>query len=329
MQFNKELSQRVLVLDGAMGTMIQRHNLTENDFRGTRFANHSVNLKGCNDLLCLTRPDIIADIHRQYLLAGADIIETNSFNANTLSMGEYQLDDSVVDEINLAAARLARAEVDRLKAENGHIAWVAGSVGPGNISLSIAATTAAGHKFTFDEVAEAYRRQAAKLIEGGVDLLLLETIFDTLNAKASIYGVRRAIAESSRPDIPLMISVTLTERGRTLSGQTLKAFVASIAHANPIAVGLNCGFGADMMAPFIEQLQDIPFYVSIHPNAGLPDEMGLYTETPESMAATIASYLQRGWLNIVGGCCGTTPAHIAAIVREAAKAYPRIKPAET
>lgn len=328
MQFYKELSQRVLVLDGAMGTMIQHHNLTENDFRGTRFANHSVNLKGCNDLLCLTRPDIIAGIHRQYLLAGADIIETNTFNANTLSMGEYQLPDSVVDEINLAAARLARAEVDRLKAETGRLAWVAGSVGPGNISLSIAATTASGHKVTFDEVAEAYRRQAAKLIEGGVDLLLLETIFDTLNAKASIYGVRQAIAESARPDIPLMISVTLTEQGRTLSGQTLKAFVASVAHANPIAIGLNCGFGADMMAPFIEQLQDIPFYVSIHPNAGLPDEMGLYTETPDSMAATIASYLQRGWLNIVGGCCGTTPAHIAAIAREAVKASSRIKPAE-
>lgn len=316
-RIEESLRERVLVLDGAMGTMIQRRGLSEEDFRGSLDIDPKVKVKGNNDLLCLTRPDVIRDIHRAYIEAGADIIETNSFNANAISMSDYGL-AGMVGEINRAAARLARAEADA--AERG--VFVAGSVGPSNVSLSIAG---AGGGVTFDSLTEAFREQCAALIEGGVDLLLLETIFDTLNAKAAIAGAKRAIAESGR-DIPLMISVTLTPQGRTISGQTLEAFVSSIGHAGALTLGLNCSFGAEEMEQYVASLKDKPYYITVHPNAGLPDELGNYTESPEKMAETLGKFLDEGWVNIVGGCCGTTPEHIRAIARRAHEAAPRRRP---
>ena len=316
-RITEEAEKRVLVLDGAMGTMIQRYGLTEEDFRGDLPIESGIKVKGCNDLLCITRPDIIAEIHKAYIEAGADIIETNSFNANSVSMAEYGL-SGMVGEINRASARIARAAAD---AVDGRV-LVAGSVGPSNVALSIAGTSS---DVSFDMMAEAFREQCAALIEGGVDLLLLETIFDTLNAKAAILGARRAIAESGK-EIPLMISATLTPQGRTLSGQTLEAFLDSISHAGAVSVGLNCSFGAEEMGKYVEIIAKQPYLVSIHPNAGLPDELGNYTETPEKMARTLKGYLDRGLLNIVGGCCGTTPEHIRQIVLAARDAAPRKVP---
>lgn len=307
---------KILILDGAMGTMIQRHNLSESDFRGNLPIPPDVRVKGANDLLCLTRPDVIADIHRAYINAGADIIETNSFNANRISMAEYGAGE-LVASINERAAAIAREAADGA----GHRVLVAGSMGPSNVSLSIAE---AGAGVDFETMAEAYREQAAALIRGGVDILLLETVFDSLNAKAALAGVRDAIGGCGRAP-KLMVSVTLTEQGRTLSGQTLRAFVNSIRHARPNIVGLNCGFGAENLAPYLEELQDLPCMISMHPNAGLPDELGNYTESPEKMAAHLDPWLRRGWLNIIGGCCGTTPDHIRAIaemVKGSPKRYP-------
>lgn len=318
-----ELRRRVLVLDGAMGTMIQRYGLGEADFRGARFADYLGVLKGCNDVLCLTRPDVVSEIHEAYLRAGADIIETNTFNANAVSMAEYSL-VPYVREINLAGARLAREAVARHEADTGRRAYVAGSVGPSNVSLSLI-VGAEDATIDFDFVAETYREQCAALIEGGVDVILLETIFDTLNAKAAIYGLEQAMDAAGRR-VPVMISVTLTESGRTLAGQTIEAVLASVEHVGPLSIGLNCGFGAEGMKPWLERLQAAPYFVSLYPNAGLPDEMGRYCATPESMAATLGEYLDRRWLNIVGGCCGTTPAHIAAIAGLAAQATPRRVP---
>lgn len=308
---NEALKRRVLVLDGAMGTMIQRLDLSESDFRGAEFAQWPSPLKGCNDLLCLTRSADIAAIHRQYLQAGADIIETNTFNANAISMADYGLQHRVRD-INLAGARIAREVA-------GENAWVAGSMGPTNVSLSMPT----GCLQTFDALADAYCTQASALIEGGVDLLLLETIFDPINAKAAVAGIRRAMSVKGK-ELPLMISVTLTETGRLLSGQMLPAFVMAIEHARPLSVGLNCGFGADTMLKHLSLLADSPYYVSAHPNAGLPDEMGRYVETPEKMAVDVGRMLDGGKVNIIGGCCGTTPDHIAAIARLAREAKPRI-----
>ena len=320
--FISALRQRVLVLDGAMGTMIQRLSLTEEDFRGDRFADSSVKLKGCNDLLCLTCPEAVAGIHRSYIEAGADIIETDTFNANAVSLAEYGLSD-LAAEINTAGARVARQEADRAAAE-GRKVFVAGSMGPGNVSLSMP-QDADGPQVGFDYMAGAYRVQAKALIEGGVDILLLETIFDTLNAKAAVYGIHAAIRETGK-ETPLMLSVTLTENGRTLSGQTLDAFVASMMHSGAVSVGLNCGFGAGDMAPYVAALQKYGFYISLHPNAGLPDEMGRYVETPEKMAAVMGRYLADGMLNIAGGCCGTTPEHIRAIADVARRSPRRIPP---
>ncbi len=319
LDFIKALEERVMILDGAMGTMIQRNYLTESDFRGSRFADSRILLRGCNDLLCLTRPDVISSIHRQYIEAGADIIETNTFNANAISLAEYGL-DSLVEEINTAAAGLARAAADAA----GRKVFVAGSVGPSSISLSM---PSGPDSVTFDRMAEAYRSQVSALITGGVDIILLETIFDTLNAKAAIYGVKQAFDECGR-ELPLMLSVTLTESGRTLSGQDIDAFVASTLYAGAVSVGLNCGFGAEGMAPYVEALQKYGLQVSLHPNAGLPDEMGQYTQTPEIMADALRKYLDKGWLNIVGGCCGTTPEHIAAIAKVARRAPVRQMPLE-
>lgn len=321
------VGQRVLVLDGAMGTMIQREGLSEADFRGRRFEAVDARLKGCNDLLCITRPDVIAKIHRGYLEAGADIIETNSFNANAVSLADYGLSDAV-KEINLAAARLARKVADDFLAEHpGRACWVAGSVGPTSKSLSMSQgiDDSGEQHVDWDVLVDTYQEQIGALIDGGVDVILIETIFDGLNAKAAIFAARRAMEGSGRR-VPLMLSVTLTESGRTLAGQTLEAFVATVMHGEPLSIGLNCGFGADGMAKYVEALQGYPVAVSAYPNAGLPNEMGQYDETPETMVEKIRPMLQRGLLNIVGGCCGTTPEHIAAIAAVASTEAPRAIP---
>ncbi|MDE7160001.1 MAG: methionine synthase [Muribaculaceae bacterium] len=324
----EELKTRVLVLDGAMGTMIQRHALSEEDFRGEEFRGLPGVLKGCNDLLTLTRPDIILGIHDAYLEAGADIIETNTFNANAISLREYGLED-MVERINREGARLARESAARHEARTGRRAYVAGSVGPSNVALSMPRTPGEAAVCDFATMAASYEEQCLALMRGGVDLILLETIFDTLNAKAAIYGLwsaRERISAEGGTAVPVMVSVTLTQTGRTLSGQTIRAFLASVAHVEPLSVGLNCGFGAEQMESWLEEMQDAPYYISIHPNAGLPDEMGNYSETPERMASVLGKYLDRGWLNIVGGCCGTTPAHIATIASVARDAVPRVVP---
>lgn len=311
--------QRIIILDGAFGTMLQTLNLSENDFRGSRFASHSANLRGCNDVLCLTSPEAVAGIHRQYLEAGADIIETNSFNANAISLADYNLSD-LAAEINMAAARIAREEAHRYRAATGKEKFVAGSVGPTNKSLTIAVTL--NDDIDWDTMANAYEAQITALIKGGVDLLIIETIFDTLNAKAAIYAAEKSF-EATGITLPVILSVTLTESGRTLSGQSLEAFCATVAHANPFAVGLNCGFGIDGMIPHIATLQNLVPRVSVYANAGLPDKLGRYNETPQMMVDALIPLFKSGLLNIVGGCCGTTPAHIEAIANEAAKYAPR------
>lgn len=317
------LDQRILVLDGAMGTMIQRYGLGEREFRGERFAHTDVELKGNNDLLCLTAPHIIDEIHRAYLEAGADIIETNSFNANAISMADYRL-EGAVREINLAAARLARQAADDYStAEKPR--FVAGSVGPTNKSCSMSpdVENPALRSLHFDTLAAAYREQMEALVEGGVDLLLVETIFDTLNAKAALWAARQAM-ESAGREVPVVLSVTVTESGRTLSGQTLEAFLTSVSHASLLAVGLNCSFGARDMKPWLQRLAAMaPCYVSAYPNAGLPNQLGEYDETPQSMAVQIKEFIDEGLVNIVGGCCGTTPEHIAAYRELVAGAAPR------
>ncbi|MDE6489841.1 MAG: methionine synthase [Muribaculaceae bacterium] len=309
-------SQRVLVLDGAMGTMIQAAGLDESDFRGSRFAGSTPALKGLNDILVITRPEVILGIHRQYIEAGADIITTDSFNANAISLADYGLAE-MAEEINTEAARLARRAADEAPERR----WVAGSMGPTNRSLSIPDDSGT----TFDDLARAYETQARGLILGGVDLLLIETIFDGLNAKAAVYGSRRAMVATGIR-LPLMLSVTLTEAGRTLSGQTLDALAASVSHASPWAISLNCGFGADGLVPHLSSMQPIAAAIGVYPNAGLPNAMGQYDETPATMAAKLKPVLDRRMINIVGGCCGTTPDHIAAIAAIARKARPRTVP---
>lgn len=311
-----ELGRRVLVLDGAMGTMIQSYSPTEADFRGSLFTGSDVPLNGLNDLLTLTRPDIIESIHRQYLSAGADIIETNSFNANAVSLAEYGM-EHIVDRLNHAAATLARKVADEFPGT-----FVAGSMGPTSKSLSMASDIDDGNNMDFDTLSDTYHSQALALIRGGVDALLIETVFDGLNAKAAVHGARRAMAEAGTR-VPIMISVTLTESGRTLSGQTLEALFASVSHAHPISIGLNCGFGADGMVAHIDALDRLPAAVSMYPNAGLPNAMGQYDETPEMMAGTLKPYIEAGRLNIVGGCCGTTPGHIARLAELVRNATPR------
>ena len=322
------LEQRILILDGAMGTMIQRYGLSEQEFRGERFAHTDVELKGNNDLLCLTAPQIIDEIHRAYLEAGADIIETNSFNANAISMADYRL-EGLVREMNLAAARIARRAADAYSTPEKP-RFVAGSVGPTNKSCSISpdVENPALRSLHFDTLAAAYREQMEALIEGGVDLLLVETIFDTLNAKAALWGARQAM-ESTGREVPIALSVTVTESGRTLSGQTLEAFLTAVSHAPILSVGLNCSFGARDMKPWLQRLAAIaPCYVSAYPNAGLPNQLGEYDETPQSMAVQIKEFIDEGLVNIVGGCCGTTPEHIAAyqtLVTDAAPRRPAAK----
>ena len=306
--------RRILILDGAMGTMIQQYDLREEDFRGDRFADIPGQLKGNNDLLCLTRPDVVSEIHRKYLEAGADIIETNTFSSTRVSMADYHV-EHLCREINLAAARLARALADEYTLRTpDKPRFVAGSVGPTNktCSMSPDVNNPACRALTFDELAAAYREQMEALLEGGVDALLIETIFDTLNAKAALYAAEDAMQSVGRR-VPLMLSVTIADAsGRTLSGQTLEAFLASVQHAPLFSVGLNCSFGAAQLKPFLKTLADnAPYYISAYPNAGLPNSLGQYDQTPEQMAAEVKEYIDEGLVNIIGGCCGTTDAYIA------------------
>ena len=319
--------ERILVLDGAMGTMIQQYNLTEEDFRGERFVQIPGQLKGNNDILCLIRPDVIQDIHRKYLVAGADIIETNTFSSTSVSMADYHVQE-YVREINLAAVRLAREVADEFTALTpDKPRFVAGSIGPTNktCSMSPDVNNPAFRALTYDELAAAYREQMEAMLEAGVDALLIETIFDTLNAKAAIYAAEQAM-EAIGVRVPLMLSVTVSDiGGRTLSGQTLEAFLASVQHADIFSVGLNCSFGARQLKPFLEQLAArAPYYISAYPNAGLPNSLGTYDQTPAEMADEIREYVHEGLVNIIGGCCGTTDEYIAAYSSLIAGAVPRI-----
>lgn len=327
------IKERILVLDGAMGTMIQSYGLQEADFRGERFAHVPGLMKGNNDLLCLTRPDVVADIHRRYLEAGADIIETNTFNAQRISMADYGVEEHC-REINLEAARLARRLADEYTAKNpSKPRFVAGSVGPTNktCSMSPDVNDPAFRALTYDQLADAYDEQMEALIEGGVDALLIETIFDTLNAKAALYAATRVMARVGR-EVPLMLSVTVADvGGRTLSGQTLEAFLASVSHAPIFSVGLNCSFGARQLKPFLKELSaDAPYYISVYPNAGLPNALGQYDQTPEEMALQVKEYLDEGLVNILGGCCGTTDEYISHFARlvDSSDVCPRVPSAK-
>ncbi len=309
------LNERILIIDGAMGTMIQRHKLTELDYRGERFKDWHLDVKGNNDLLNITQPVIITGIHKQYLDAGADIIETNTFSSTSIAMADYEM-QSLAYELNVAAAQCAREAV----AQAGKQAWIAGAIGPLNKTLSLSPdVNNPGYRaVTFDEVVEAYYEQVKGLVDGGVDILLIETIFDTLNAKAAIYAIKKYFRDTKKESLPIMISGTITDAsGRTLSGQTLEAFYTSIMHAKPLSVGLNCALGAKEMRPHIEELSQIAScYVSAYPNAGLPNAMGEYDENPEDTAHYLEDWAKEGFVNIVGGCCGTTPDHIKHIAEE-------------
>ena len=318
--------ERILVLDGSWGVMIQREDLSEEDFRGERFAGHNHPQKGNNDLLILTRPDIIADLHDRYYAAGADISETNTFSSTSIGQADYGLESAVWD-LNFEGARIAREVADRWTAKEPHKPrFVAGSIGPTNRTLSISPdVNDPGYRaVTFDEVYAAYREQARALHEGGVDIFLVETIFDTLNAKAAIKAILDLQDEGYEP-LPLWISGTITDRsGRTLSGQTAEAFWHSVRHAKPFAIGLNCALGADLMRPYIAELSRIAdTLVAAFPNAGLPNAMGQYDEEPHETAHFIEEWAKSGLVNIVGGCCGTTPEHIACVAKEVAGVPPR------
>ena len=324
--------QRILILDGALGTMIQKYNLTEEEFRGGRFVEQPGQMKGNNDLLCLTAPHIIRDIHRKYLEAGADIIETNTFNAQRVSMVDYHVQE-YCREINLAAAKLARELADEYTAKTPEKPrFVAGSVGPTNktCSMSPDVNNPAFRAITFDELVDAYQEQMEALLEGGVDALLIETIFDSLNAKAAVYAAMDAMDKTGR-QVPLMLSVTVSDTGgRTLSGQTLDAFLASVQHAPIFSIGLNCSFGAKQLKPFLQQLASrAPYYISAYPNAGLPNSLGEYDQTPEDMAREVKEYIDEGLVNIIGGCCGTTEAYIAQYVPLVEGAQPHVPASET
>jgi len=339
------LQKRILIIDGAMGTMIQRHKLSEADYRGERFKDWASDLKGNNDLLSLTQPQIIKEIHKEYLKAGADILETNTFNAQRISLADYHMED-LAYEINLAAAEIAREAINEWREKDPSregLGWIAGAIGPMNKTLSLSPdVNNPGYRaLTFDEAVNAYYEQVQGLVEGGVDLLLIETIFDTLNAKAAIFAIKkyfRDIKDSSKASpsgkglegasIPIMISGTITDAsGRTLSGQTLEAFYTSVIHAKPLSIGLNCALGAKEMRPHIEELAHIAScYVSAYPNAGLPNAMGEYDEQPEDTAHYIEDWAKEGFVNIVGGCCGTTPDHIRHIAEHVKNLKPRELP---
>lgn len=325
-QLYAALRERILVLDGAMGTMIQRHPLTEEDFRGKRFKDHPDLLKGNNDLLSLTRPEIIKGIHEAYFEAGADIAETNTFSSTSIAQADYNLESAVYD-LNFEGARLAREAADAFTAKTpDRPRFVAGSMGPTNRTAGMSPdVNDPGYRaVTFDDLREAYREQANALLDGGADILLVETVFDTLNAKAALFAVQEVFDERGE-EVPVMVSGTITDAsGRTLSGQTTEAFLISIEHNDLLSVGLNCALGAAQLRPYIKVLAEkAPFAVSAHPNAGLPNEFGEYEQTAEEMAEAVEAFLKEGFLNIVGGCCGTTPEHITALAAAAAKYPPR------
>ena len=326
MKIEEILRERILVLDGAMGTMIQRHNLTEEDFRGSRFKAHAHPLRGNNDILSLTRPDVIKEIHRLYYEAGADIAETNTFSATTIAQADYHLEDAVYD-INFSSARLAREVADEMTKKEPHKPrFVAGAMGPTNktASLSPDVNNPGYRAVTFDQLVTAFKEQARALLDGGVDLLLLETIIDTLNVKAALFAIQELFEERGA-SVPIMVSGTITDAsGRTLSGQTTEAFLVSVSHVPLLSVGLNCAMGASMLRPYLQVLSEkAPFFVSAYPNAGLPNEFGQYDQSAESMGEQVEEFLKEGLVNILGGCCGTTPEHIQVIAALAARYTPR------
>jgi 5-methyltetrahydrofolate--homocysteine methyltransferase len=331
------LEKRILIIDGAMGTMIQRHKLTEADYRGERFKDWKSDVKGNNDLLNITRPQIITGIHKQYLEAGADIIETNTFSSTTIAMADYDM-QPLAYELNVAAAKCARKAIEEYYAEHSaskgspeeYQKYVAGAIGPLNKTLSLSpdVNNPGFRAVTFDEVVTAYYEQVSGLVEGGVDVLLIETIFDTLNAKAAIFAIKKYFRDTHKEPLPVMISGTITDAsGRTLSGQTLEAFYTSVMHAKPLSIGLNCALGAKEMRPHIEELSHIAScFVSAYPNAGLPNAMGEYDENPEDTGHYLEEWAKEGWVNIVGGCCGTTPDHIHHIAEAVKGMTPRPLP---
>ena len=325
------LRERIVILDGAMGTNIQRYKLDEAAYRGDRFADHPSDLKGNNDLLCLTRPQVVEEVHEAFLRAGADIIETNTFNATSLSQSDYGL-EALAYELNVAAAGCARRAADRVQAADGRRRFVAGAIGPLSKTLSISrdVNDPGARDVTFDQVRAAYTEQLRGLLDSGVDVILIETIFDTLNAKAALFAAMSHFDERPDQQVPLMVSGTITDlSGRTLTGQTVEAFYTSVSHAPLLSVGLNCALGPKEMRPYIEELARIaPIYVSVYPNAGLPEPLSPtgFPETPETLAPQIREWAAQGWLNIVGGCCGTTPDHIRAIAEAVRDCAPRVLP---
>jgi 5-methyltetrahydrofolate--homocysteine methyltransferase len=324
------LNDRILIIDGAMGTMIQQYKLEEKDYRGERFKNWHKDVKGNNDLLSITQPQIIQAIHKAYLEAGADILETNTFSSTSIAQADYDM-QSLAYELNVAAATCARKAIDEyLEKNQGAEKFIAGSIGPLNKTLSLSpdVNNPGFRTVTFDEVADAYYEQISGLVQGGVDLLLIETVFDTLNAKAAIYAIKKYFRDIKKEELPIMISGTITDAsGRTLSGQTLEAFYISVSHANPLSVGLNCALGAKEMRPYIEELSEIAAcYTSAYPNAGLPNAFGEYDEQPEDTAHILEDWAKEGFVNIVGGCCGTTPDHIKHIADQVKKFAPRKLP---
>lgn len=325
-ELRERLDERILVLDGAMGSVLQGYKLEEADFRGTQFADHPSDLKGNNDLLCLTRPDIVEEIHGRYFAAGADIVETNTFSSTSIGQADYAL-ESVVTELNTAAVECARkAARSAEEATPGRRCFVAGAIGPLNRTLSMSPDVNRPdyRAVSWDEVLTSYTEQVRALVAAGVDALLVETIFDTLNSKAAVFAIESVFEEIGQR-IPVMISVTITDAsGRTLSGQTINAFYHSIRHAKPLSVGINCALGAREMRPYLEELSQIAeCYVSCYPNAGLPNAFGGYDETPEHMADDLHDFAANGFVNIIGGCCGSTPEHIDAIVGAAKDLPPR------
>jgi 5-methyltetrahydrofolate--homocysteine methyltransferase len=326
-QIEDILKERIMVLDGAMGTMIQRYKLEEKDFRNDRLNDHPFPLKGNNDLLSITRPDIIKAIHHQYFEAGADIVETNTFGSTTVAQADYHL-ESWVYEINFQGAKIAKEVADEFsKKEPNKPRFVAGSMGPTTklASMSPDVNNPGYRAITFDQLVVAFKEQAKGLIDGGADLLLIETITDTLNAKAALFAVQELFEETGKR-VPIMISGTITDAsGRILSGQTTEAFLISVSHAPLLTIGLNCALGASALRPYLQVLDEkAPFFVSAHPNAGLPNEFGQYDQGPDEMAAQVEEYLREGLVNIVGGCCGSTPDHIRKIAEAARKYKPRV-----
>jgi len=322
----KALQERILVLDGAMGTMLQQYKFTEADFRGERFKNYPTSLQGNNDLLSITQPQAIKEVHAKYFEAGADIVETNTFSGTTIAMADYQMED-LVYELNFQSAKIAREVADEFTAKEPHKPrFVAGSIGPTNktASMSPDVNDPGFRAVTFNDLRIAYKQQVEALLDGGVDLLLVETVFDTLNAKAALFAIEE-VKEDRKINVPIMLSGTITDAsGRTLSGQTAEAFLISVSHIPLLSVGFNCALGANLLQPHLEAIANkTDFAISAHPNAGLPNAFGEYDETPEEMGEQIEEYLKKKLINIIGGCCGTTPEHIRIIANIAQKYKPR------